>query len=570
MRRFALFIAFLAFVAGCGDAPSPRAEAAAADPFCQGAMAAVDSFVASGAQAAPEDSRFGGTAVVGGIAEMVNGMNAFATIDYGANQYQQFVNLMTLVRLDEELVPQPYLAESWSLSEDGTELTFQLRNDVHWHDGERTDAHDVAFTFLRATDPETAFPNASFWDRYVPGPEGVEVLDDFTVTFRLEPHAEVLDPWRAMAIMPEHLLGEVPPGELAAHPFGTVCPVGNGPFVFVSHRPQERWVFQANPTFPAGLGGRPALDRIVYRVIPDQTTLLTELLTGAVDVYLSVRPDQAAAVVQDDDTRLEVFDPREFTFVGWNTRRPQLADARVRRAITMATDRSAVVQTLLRGYGIVAETGVPPFHWGHDPDLAGVDRDLEAARRLLSQAGWVDRDGNGVREDAAGLPLEVTVVYNAGNQDRQTIVELMASELREVGVALTPEGLEPGQLAARVTDPAVRDFDGIALAWVAEFRVDEKDLFHSERANQPWGFAGIGDPELDALLDTLQLVEKREDAVPLWHRYQERIVELQPFLYLFYSQKLTGITNRLQGVAMDSRGEFNSVRDWWIGDASGR
>src|SRR5690606_7456460 len=152
---------------------------------------------------------------------------------------------------------QPYLAESWDVSEDGTELTFHLREDVVWHDGERTDAHDVAFTYVTVTNPETAFPNAAFWDRYVRGPEGVEVVDDFTVTIRLEPHAESLVARTTLGILPEHLLGDVEPASLAQHPFGTQCPVGNGPFVFTPHTPQERWVFDANPVFPEPLGGRP-------------------------------------------------------------------------------------------------------------------------------------------------------------------------------------------------------------------------------------------------------------------------------------------------------------------------
>lgn len=531
-------------------------------------MARVDSFMAANPLATGD--RYGGTGVVGAIGEMVGGMNALATVDYGANQYHQFVNLMTLVKLDENLEPVPYLAESWSLNEAGTELTFRLRDDVYWHDGERTDAHDVAFTYLRATNPETAFPNSAFWDHYVRGPDGVEVVDDFTVIVRLEPHAEILDPWRTMGIMPEHLLGDVPPTELASHPFGSVCPVGNGPFVFVSHRPTESWTFEANPAFPAGLGGRPYLDRLVYRVIPDQATLLTELLTGSVDVYLSVRPDQASAVVEDADTRLVAFDPREFTFVGWNTRRPQLADPRVRRAITLATDRAAVVQALLRGYGVVAETGIPPFHWGYDPTLQGLGHDPAAARSLLDQAGWVDRDQDGIRENAQGDPLELSVLYNAGNQDRQTIVELMQAELRSVGIDLTPVGLEPGELARRVTSPSVRDFDGVALAWVHEFRVDEKDLFLSTRGDQPLGFSGLDDAQLDSLLEQLPLLTDREAATPRWHAYQRRIVELQPWLYLFYAQKLTGVSNRLQGVEMDFRGEFMTVRDWWIQSPAAR
>ncbi|NIT97962.1 MAG: hypothetical protein GWN73_32675, partial [Actinobacteria bacterium] len=87
------------------------------------------------------------------------------------------------------------------------------------------------------------------------------------------------------------------PEELKQHPYGTQCPVGNGPFVFFSHDAQDRWIFEANPAFPEALGGRPFLDRYIYRVIPEQTTLLTELLTQNVDVYLDMLPEQAQRVI---------------------------------------------------------------------------------------------------------------------------------------------------------------------------------------------------------------------------------------------------------------------------------
>ncbi len=259
-------------------------EAGAGIPFCEDVTARVSAFMAQFEGQMSPSTRYGGTVVVGNIGEIPAGMNGLISTDVTASQHQSFVNLMTLVQYDENLDPMPYLAESWEVSNDKTEITFHIRDDVYWHDGELTDAYDVAYTFKRAIDPETAFPNAAYWTHYDRGPEGVEVVDSFTVKFRMRPHADYIDPWRATAIMPEHLLGDVPSTMLRQHPYGTVCPVGNGPFIFVEHREAASWTFQANPAFPAGLGGRPYLDRYVYRVITEQTTLLTELLTAQPNV----------------------------------------------------------------------------------------------------------------------------------------------------------------------------------------------------------------------------------------------------------------------------------------------
>ncbi|MEX2529397.1 MAG: ABC transporter substrate-binding protein [Gemmatimonadota bacterium] len=547
-------------VASCGD---PDARAMSGMPeFCQNVLPSVEAHLA--ALPTPGGERYGGTAVVGGIGEIPDGMNSLVSADHGANQHQIFMNLMTLLRANGDLELEPYLARDWELNEDLTEVTFHLRDDVVWHDGEPTTAHDVEFTYLRATDPNTGFPNAAFWDHYVGGADGVEVLDEHTIRFRLTPHAELLDPWRSTAILPRHLLGDVPPDELRQHPFGTRCPVGNGPFVFQEHRQDESWSFVRNPGFPEELGGPPYLDRYVYRVIPEQTTLLTELLTETVDVYVAPLPDQTPQIEASEALELRAFPFRNYIFVGWNSRRPQLADPRVRRALTMGTDRAEIVEALFRGYGQVANAGVPPFHWAHHEGIAdALPHDPDGAAALLEEAGWVDRNGDGVREDAEGNRLEVSIRFNS-DRTRQEIAEIMQAQLSEIGVAVQPEVVEWATLVEQITSADARTFDGVVMGWVTEFKVDDHDLFHSTKSEQPYGWAGIGNDRLDVLLDTLQLVVDRSEALPLWHEYQELLVELQPYTYVAFPRRLAGVNRRLQGVEMDVRGEWVSVADWWI------
>lgn len=565
-RSVALGAAILATACGGGsDAVVSN------DPFCQRVLPAVEAFMAEARDAnpTPDDPRYGGTVVVGNIGEIADGMNAAISSDMTATQHQQFVNLMTLIDYDENANPRPYLAESWEVAPDGRSITFHLRRDVYWHDGEITDAHDVAFTWEVVTDPITAFPNAAFWDHFVRGPEGIEVVDDFTVRIRLEPHAEFMDPFRAVAILPEHLLGDVPHDQFRQHPFGTQCPVGNGPFVFASHSPQERWVFTANPAFPEGLGGRPFMDRYVYRIIPEQTTLLTELLTENIDLYLAPRADQIQAILDNPNTDLINFTYRNYILVGWNSRRPQLADARVRRAITMATNRESIVEAILQGYGTVAHSGVPPFHWAYDPHaIEPLSYDPAAARALLDEAGWRDRDGDGVRESADGTRLSISIKYNTGNQQRQDVAEIMQAQLAQVGIDVRPQVVEWATLLQQINTPELRDFDGVVMGWVVEFKLTDIDLFHSERIDEPYAWSGTRNPEIDRLLEELNLVTDREEARQLWIEYQNAIIQEQPYTYFFFPDRLEGINKRLRNVVMDARGEWVNVKDWYLDPAS--
>jgi peptide/nickel transport system substrate-binding protein len=462
----------------------------------------------------------------------------------------------------------PYLADSWEVddAENPTAVTFRIRPDVYWHDGVKVDAEDVAFTYRTITNPETAYANLSSFDHYVHGPEGVEVIDSLTVRIRIaRPHAEYMDPWPSIVIMPRHLLEDVPVTRLRQHPYGEQCPVGNGPFVFVEHRPQESWTFRANPAFPEGLGGRPFLDRYVYRVITEQTTLLTDLLTENIDVYINPRPDQAEQIQASPNLRLLNFTWPAYTLVAWNARKPMFSDPRVRRAMTLATNRREIVESQLRGYGQPANTGVHPLHFAYERRFGdALAYDPAGARRLLDDAGWTDRDGDGVRENADGVPFEFTLKYNQGNQRREDIAEIMQAQLAQIGVRAQPQVLEFGTMIAQMTSPE-RDFDAAVFGWnIGLGRIDDTSFFHSGRIDEPYAFTGTRSPRLDHLLDTLQLIVDREDARPFWRQYQEALLEEQPYTYIYFDDRLEGLNRRLQGVEMDARGEWINIHEWWI------
>jgi len=561
-KTFILGIA--AFTAACGNGTdAPVSESA----FCQGALASVAAFMeqARREHPAPNDPRYGGTVVVGDYGELGDGMMAATTSENTSRQHQEFVNLMTLLRYDENYEPAPYLAESWELAPDSTWLIMHLRQDVLWHDGVPTDAHDVAFTWEAITDPVTGYPGISDLDFWEKGPGSAEVLDDFTVRFHLQPHPEFLELFRSIAILPEHLLGDVPHDQLRVHPYGTVCPVGNGPFVFESHRPQDRWSFTANPVFPNGLGGRPFVDRYIYRVITEQTTLLTELLTENVDVYVGPAAEQVPLILADPKLELKNYESRQYTFVLWNSRRPQLADARVRRAMTMATNREEMIAAVVQGYGSVANSGVPPHFWAYDPSVFdAIPYDPAGASALLDEAGWRDRDGDGVRESADGTRMEFTIKYNP-NKMRQQLAEIMQSQLAKIGVEAHPRVVEWTTLIDQMDN---RDFDAMVMGWVTDFHIDDTSLFHSDRIDEPNAASGTHNPKIDRLLEQLRVTADHDAARPLWTEYQRLIVEEQPYTYLYFPERLSGVNKRVKGVVMDARGDWQNIKDWYIDPAS--
>ncbi len=549
----------LALAAACGgDRKAPTKEGAAAPEV-------------------PEAQRFGGTAVIGAYGDLQS-MNALTSSDNNSANVQREVLFMPLVQYDENINAVPWLAEKVDTARvagDSLEITFHVRKDVKWHDGKPTTARDVLFTYQRAVDPQTAFPNASAFDLYSKTPK---LIDDYTISFRLRPHSDFLDIWYQTAIMPEHVLGKVPPAELLKHPFGTQSPLGNGPFKFVRRLSGQEWVFEANPDFPQALGGRPYLDRLVWRYIPEQTTLLTELITGGVDVYLSPLPAQAQRIESDPSARIIEAPFRQWVYLAWNTRLPMFSDARTRRALTMAIDRNGIVDALLYGRAEVGRSSVTPSHWSWDPKdpQTQLPYDTTAAKRLLAEAGWQDRNRDGVLEDAQGRPFRFTIKTNQGNELRKDIAEIVQAQLQPLGIQAQVSQVEWNTLieqlqgARNAQGVRERDFEATINGWVDFFRKDDRDILHSSNLNDPFQYVGYSHPRIDQLIDTLAVMVDREAARPLWREYQRLLVQESPYTVIYYPRRITGVHRRLQGVEMDTRSELITLRKWWMAPSDRR
>lgn len=522
--------------------------------------------LACGADREPA-ARRGGTAVVAGYVD-IRTMNPFAAITDLNKAIGRFALYMPLVMLDSTLVPRPWLAASWdtaAIGRDSLSLTFRLRRDVQWHDGRPVTADDVALTFRHALDPRSAYVDAAALALFNPH---VEVPDAHTVRFRLRRHPDFIEAFFLLPPLPAHVLGETTPEALARHPLGT-APVGNGPFRFVRRSGQE-WVFERNERFPAELGGPPLLDRLVYRTIPEQTSLITEVLTGRIDMAVSVRPPQAEMLERAEDVRVVAFPLPNWVFLALNTRLPIFEQREVRRAIAMAIDRQALVDGIMGGRNITGRASVTPLHRAYDEGRA-IAFAADSARALLDAAGWVDRDGDGVREDAAGRPLRFRLKIWQGAGSYRELAEAVQAQLARVGIAAQPEVVEFNTFLADIQGHdagggRVRNFDAAIGNWTDNLlRKDDSYLLHSRHADSPRQWTGFNHPRIDTLLDTLALEMDAARAAPLWSEYQQALLDESPIIVLFYGEGITGVRSRLQGVPdADPRGPLGSVRRWWV------
>jgi peptide/nickel transport system substrate-binding protein len=436
-------------------------------------------------------------------------INPLLAIHPLARQVQRYVLLTTLARYDSGLTPRPYLARSWTWAPDRRTLVFRLQTDVRWHDGEPTTARDVAWTLTAARDPATGYPRTT----ELADVDSVGAPDDSTVVLRFtSPQRRFPDLLTDLAILPYHLLSRVPHAQLRGAAWNG-HPVGNGPFRFVAHEPNRRWVFAANRDFPASLGGPPRLERLILVVVDEPTTKLAALTSGELD-FAGIQPAHAAFVARDPDLAVLSF-PLLLTYgIVFNTRRPPFDALATRRAVDAALDRKEIVDGYLYGFGRPASGPVPPEVPGYLP-AAAADHPSE------HYASFHQRIGFELLTVGSGeAPLE----------------QMVQARLRAVGFAVSIRQLELSAFLARVYGP-VHDFDAAVL--------------------------GIsGDPGLGYLKPLAELAGLRAVGDPT--AAQRMFADSTPVAFLYHARGLQGMNRRVHGVTMDLRGELATVHDWWV------
>ncbi len=479
--------------------------------------------------------------------------NPLVTTHPLSKQVQRYALLVTLVRYDSALVPQPYLARRWAWSDNRHTLTLTLVSDLRWHDGAPTTARDAAFTLLAAKDPATGFSRAT----ELAALDTAFAFDDSTLVLRYRRAPAQLPPLLAeLPIVPRHLLGAVPRSRMRSAAFND-APSGNGPFRFISRRRGARWTFVRNDSFPHSLGGPPRLRGLVIAVVDEATTKFAGLASGELDMA-GIAPGMAALARRDATLRVIDYPVLFGTALFFNTTRPPFDDARVRRAIARSLDRARIVEIALAGFGRPATSAVPPdspWAW-----RGGAGQDSVAADRLLDDAGW-RRGPDGVRV-RRGVRFQVELL-SVGSGDN-VAEQLVQADLAARGIVLRMRQTEMGSFltAARAVE---KRFDVLLAGVPGDLALSYvNSLFASALRGGTLDYTGFHAPTLDTLLAEANEAVDGEPARLAWTRVQASLDSLAPATWLYHSRGVQGVSRRIGGVSMDLRGELAGVHEWTI------
>ena len=459
-----------------------------------------------------------------------------------------------LVRYDKDLKLEGELAKEWEISEDGLTITFHLRKGVKWHDGAPFSSADVLFTYRMYVDPETPTAYAESYRQV----KKAEAPDPYTFKVTYEkPYAPALGSW-GLAIHPKHLLE----GKVLTESELSRSPVGTGPYRFKEWRTGERLVLTANDDY---FEGRPNIDRVVYRIIPDQSTMFLELQAGGLD-SMGLTPIQYTTQT-DTPTFKKNFNRYRYiafayTYLGYNLKRDLFKDKRVRQALTCAIDKQEIIDGVLLGLGQAATGPYKPDSWVYNDNVEKFSYDPARAKKLLAEAGWEDSDGDGIL-DKDGKPFAFTIVTNQGNDLRVKSGEIIQRRFRDVGIDVKLRVIEWATFLKEFINPG--NFDATILGWSSGPEPDQYNIWHSSKTGpRQLNFIGYNNPEVDDLLEKGRRTFDQEERGRYYGRFQEILAEDQPYTFLYVAEALPVVASRFQGIEPAAAGITYNFRDWYV------
>ena len=452
----------------------------------------------------------------------------------------------TLLKRDyQTLELQPLLALDWEVSPDHLTYTFTIRDNVKWQDGVPLTADDVIYSFERIRDPKV---DAAQKRSYFADVVGVKKLDKITIQFTYrKPYFKALEIIGGIPIVARHVFDDG--GDFNTNPAGRK-PIGTGPYRFKSWKTGSFITLERNPDY---WGEKPAISGMVFKIIPNSTVTLQLLKKGALDL------SGLTAVQWERQTEKSSFKKKfnkyrfwlpNYSYVAWNMRRPYFADRRVRIAMTMLLDRQTILKELLFGQGEIVSGNFYRFGDAYNEAIKPYPYDPEGALKLLDEAGWIDHDGDGIR-DKDGQPFSFTMLYPSGPKLSQSVGIILREDLARAGIDMKLQALEWTAFLKLIND---RKFDATVLGWSTTFDEDPYQLWHSSQTEKGSNFVAFKNAEADKLIEDGRVEFDKQRRIELYKKLHELIHEEEPYTFLFTSPSLVAVAKRFSDVKVYKAG----------------
>jgi peptide/nickel transport system substrate-binding protein len=486
-----------------------------------------------------------------------------------------------LTRIDHHGQVVGDLAERWEVSPDGLSYTFYLRQGTRWHDGAPVTAADVDFTISLLQDPNYPGPRdwGELWRTVT-----VAQIDAKAVRFDLdEPFAPFLD-YTMVGLLPRHILQGVPAGELHAHSFN-LNPIGTGVYRFteivtntgrISHL-----ILSANPFY---YGRRPLITRIQFKFFPTYQAVYQAYLDDEVQGVGRIATENLTDAQTNPDLQLFTSALPKFSLIYLNLASdtaPFLAEREVRQALLYALDRQMLIDQVLNGQAVVADSPVLPDSWAYDPTIPKYEYDPEKAITLLEDAGWraIRTDVSSSISDTATISPTITSWFKdrrplsfsllvPDDSARLAVADEIARQWAAVGIQARIEPVNVGLLSEYLV-PRRYEAALVDLDFTLAGDPDPYPFWHQTQIDPPGqNYAGYDDRETSEILEQARQTPDQEARKELYHEFQQRFAAAVPAILLYHPVYTYGVDRYVYGVhvgpIVQPGDRFLGIADWYV------
>ena len=518
--------------------------------------------------------------IVVGIAQDVESINPLFAFSVDEGSISELLYLgMVQHDWDEEkgeITSEPLLARDWQWNNDTSSVIINLRDDVNWSDGQKLTVRDVVFSFDIFSDPLVDSRLFGSFDKFYTDSSGhinsgktFEVMSAYKLKINFLPHSHPglfnID----LPILPEHVYDKINRKELATSDLNSK-PVTNGPYVLDSWDKNQSLTLKADSgsfLYHTGI-----INKLIFKIIPEYTSRLTQLKKGEIDLCELIKPEDAPELEKNKDIEIVPVKGREYEYIGWNNIDPDVFNKSgrlvpnklfgspvVRKALSYAINKKEILEEYLHNYGELAVGPVSPiFKNVINPDIKPYYYNPSRARQLLSEEGWKDTDNDGVL-DKNGISFSFDLYIPGGNPLRNYSATVIKNDLKNIGISVKIQTME---LNTFLDNLFSKKFNAWVASWYIAIPLELKMMWYSNMKTTPLNVQGYTNKEADKILDEIEQSPDKSKLKALYGQFQEIMHNDEPVTFLYWIDDITAHNKRIKNIDINPLGVVHHCWNW--------
>jgi len=471
----------------------------------------------------------------------------------------------------------PLLAENWLINSDSNSITLNLRDNIYWSDGKPITTDDIIFSYDVYSDPEVNSRLFGMFDNFYQDKEfHIEINKTFrknsdkslTIFFKDSKSFSLLDVNHS--ILPKHIYEGIKREDIETAELN-FNPVTSGPFKLIKWNRDQKIHLRADST--CFLFNPKNVQEIIFKIIPDEYSLITQLKKGEIDLIEDVSSEKVPELTENKNIVIGSIKGRDYDYVGWNhidpiahsqkQNKPNkfFASPRIRKALSLAINRNEIFQSIIGKYGEIYNLPISPiFRQYIDSSLTKAEYNPSLAKKMLHEEGWKDNNGDGILEKN-NQKFSFKLYSNADNSIRQYAGTIIKNNLKEVGIEVELLFVEKNEL---VDGMISRKYDAWIAGWSIEIPLKLEPYWSSDPEKAMLNFSGFSNQELEEIFNEIKPADSEEKKLVSYKRIIEIFKENEPVTMLFWTHNIIGYNNRITNIKFSPLGLFTNAWEWRI------